>query len=138
MTNEDAIRWLENLKQDTGSQAGMSVTERAINDLNTVKLILCNPQMLTPEMCIRIGQVVTSAIILLKEQEIRELTIDEWKEWKKNPKRNPICELWEHDTSPMWVLNPDTIHEPALLMGKLKLFTGKPTLEQCKAVKWDD
>ena len=114
----------------------MSATEKIINDLNTAKLILCDPGMLTPEMCIRIGQAITSAIVMLKEHEIHELTIDEWKEWKNNPKRNPICELWEHDTSPMWVLNPDTIHEPALLMGKLKLFTGKPTLEQCKEVKW--
>lgn len=73
----------------------------------------------------------------LKEQEVRELTMDEWREWKNNPKRNPICELWEHNTSPMWVLNPDTIHEPALLMGKLKLFTGKPTFEQCKEIKWE-
>ena len=81
---------------------------------------------------------LTDALTLLKEHEIRELTIDEWREWKNNPKRNPICELWEHDTSPMWVLNPDRIHEPALLMGKLKLFTGKPTLEQCKEVKWND
>ena len=78
-----------------------------------------------------------AAIELLKEQEVRELTMDEWREWKNNPKRNPICELWEHDTSPMWVLNPDKVHEPALLMGKLKLFTGKPTFEQCKAVKWE-
>lgn len=77
------------------------------------------------------------ALAMLKEQEVRELTMDEWREWKNNSKRNPICELWEHDTSPMWVLNPDTIHEPALLMGKLKLFTGKPTFEQCKAVKWE-
>ena len=77
------------------------------------------------------------AITLLKEQEVRELTMDEWQEWKNNPKRNPICELWENDTSPMWVLNPDAIHEPALLMGKLKLFTGKPTFEQCKEVKWE-
>ena len=73
---------------------------------------------------------------LLKEQEVRELTMDEWREWKANPKRNPICELWENDTSPMWILNPNNVHEPALLMGKLKLFTGKPTFEQCKAVKW--
>ena len=72
----------------------------------------------------------------LKEQEVRELTMDEWREWKNNPKRNPICKLWEHDTSPMWVLNPNDVHEPALLMGKLKLFTGKPTFEQCRAVKW--
>ena len=69
MINEDAIKWLENLKQDTGSQAGMNVTEKVINGLNTVKLILCNPQMLTPEICIRIGQVVTKAIILLNEQK---------------------------------------------------------------------
>jgi len=80
---------------------------------------------------------VREALALLKEQEVRELTMDEWREWKNNPKRNPICELWEHDTSPMWVLNPNTIHEPALLMGKLKLFTAKPTFEQCKAVKWE-
>ena len=79
-----------------------------------------------------------NAIKMLKEQEVRELTIDEWREWKNNPKRNPICKLWEHDTCPMWVLNPEAIHEPALLMGKLKLFTGKPTFEQCKAVKWND
>ncbi len=80
---------------------------------------------------------IDDAINLLKKQEARELTIDEWREWKANPKRNPICELWENDTSPMWVLTPDKVHEPALLMGKLKLFTGKPTFEQCKAVKWN-
>ena len=85
-----------------------------------------------------IAMVNSEAIVLLKEHEVRELTMDEWREWKNNSKRNPICELWENDTSPMWVLNPDTIHEPALLMGKLKLFTGKPTLEQCKEVKWDE
>ena len=77
------------------------------------------------------------ALALLKEQEARELTIDEWREWKENPKRNPICELWENDTSPMWILNPNDVHEPALLMGKLKLFTGKPTFEQCKEAKWE-
>ena len=47
----------------------MTETERVINDLNVAKLILCNPQMLTPEMCIRIGQAVTNVIGLLKEQE---------------------------------------------------------------------
>ena len=71
-------------------------------------------------------------LAMLKEREIRELTMDEWRKWKENPKRNPICMLWENDTSPMWILNPNDVHEPALLMGKLKLFTGKPTFEQCK------
>lgn len=81
---------------------------------------------------------VYDALALLKEQEVRELSINEWEEWKANPKRDPICELWENDTSPIWILNPDKVHEPALLMGKLKLFTGKPTFEQCKAVKWNE
>ena len=76
------------------------------------------------------------ALELLKEYEVRELTIDEWREWKANPNRNPICRLWENDTSPMWTLNPNDVHEPALLMGKLKLFTGKPTFEQCKEIEW--
>lgn len=77
------------------------------------------------------------ALALLKENKIRELTIEEWQKWKSNPKRDPICKLWENDTSPMWILKPEDVHEPALLMGKLKLFTGKPTFEQCKAVKWE-
>lgn len=81
---------------------------------------------------------MSDAYTLLKEQEVRELTIEEWQKWKANPKRDPICKLWENDTSPMWILNPEDVHEPALLMGKLKLFTRKPTFEQCKAVKWDD
>lgn len=82
------------------------------------------------------NHLTTDVLALLKEQEVRELTIDEWREWKANPKRNPICKLWKNDTSPMWILNPNNVHEPALLMGKLKLFTGKPTFEQCRAVKW--
>ena len=47
----------------------MNATERAINDLNTAKLILCNPQMLTPEMCVKIGHAINSAIDLLTKQE---------------------------------------------------------------------
>lgn len=47
----------------------MNATEKVINDLNVAKLTLCHPQMLNPEMCVRIGQAITSAIVLLKEQE---------------------------------------------------------------------
>lgn len=78
------------------------------------------------------------ALDILKVIKVRELTIEEWQEWKKNPKRDPICMLWENDTTPMWILSPNDVHEPALLIGKLKLFTGKPTFEQCKEVKWDE
>ena len=76
-------------------------------------------------------------VALLKEQEVRELTIEEWYEWKINQKHDPICILWENDYTPMWILNPNDVHEPALLIGKLKLFNGKPTHEQCKAIKWN-
>lgn len=47
----------------------MNSTEKVINDLNVAKCILCNPQMLTPEMCVKIGQAITSAIAILKEQK---------------------------------------------------------------------
>ena len=47
----------------------MSETKKIIDDLNVAKLILCNPQMLTPEMCVRIGLAATNAIDPLKEQE---------------------------------------------------------------------
>jgi hypothetical protein len=54
----------------------MAETERVINDLNVVKITLCNPQMLlTPEMRVRIGQVVTSAIDLLKDQEPKPVKV---------------------------------------------------------------
>lgn len=68
----------------------------------------------------------------------REMTILEWYKWKKDKHRDPICMLWENDDTPFWIMNPNEVHEPALLMGKLKLFTHKPTLEQCKAVKWNN
>ena len=50
----------------------MRETEKTIENLNTAKIILCDQQMLTPEMCVRIGQAVTSSINLLKEQEVRK------------------------------------------------------------------
>ena len=60
------------------SEVGMNSLEKVINDLNVAKHILCNPQMLTPEMCVRIGQAITSAIDQLKEQEAKTGT---W-QWK--------------------------------------------------------
>lgn len=55
--------------------------EKVINDLNVAKLILCNPQTLTFEMKIRIGQAITNGIaILKKEQEAIKPTINEYGE----------------------------------------------------------
>lgn len=134
--DKEANKTMDKIEQIEEERFVETDCHHIINDLETVKIILCKPEMLSPEMCIKIGQVITSAVNLLKEQEVRELTMDEWREWKNNPKRDPICELWENDISPMWILNPNKVHEPALLMGKLKLFTGKPTFEQCKEIKW--
>lgn len=84
-----------------------------------------------------VQEIAKAAFALLEEQKVRELTMEEWQKWRTNTKRDPICMLWENDTSPMWIFNPEDVHEPALLMGKIKLFTGKPTFEQCKAAKWN-
>lgn len=43
--------------------------EKIIENMNVAKAVLCNPNMVTPEMCIKIGQVISVAIDLLKEQE---------------------------------------------------------------------
>ena len=61
-----------------GGEVGMSATEKAINDLNVSKLMLCNSKMLTSEMCVRIGQAINGAIDLLKEQEPIQPTINEY------------------------------------------------------------
>lgn len=46
--------------------------EKVIEDLNIAKNILTFPQMLSPEMRIKIGQAISAAIALLKEQEAVE------------------------------------------------------------------
>ena len=68
----------EHERRVKGGEMEMSATEKAINDLNVSKLMLCNPKMLTSEMCVRIGQAISSAIALLKEQEPIKPTINEY------------------------------------------------------------
>lgn len=64
---------------------GMSATEKVVNDLNVSKLMLCNPKMLTSEMCVRIGQAINGAIDLLKEQEAKKV------EWRIGRAHCPSC-----------------------------------------------
>lgn len=64
----------------------MNATEKVINDLNVAKNILCNPQMLSTEMCIKIGQAITSAIAMLKEQEAVHV--------KKQEPVDPVLDYW--------------------------------------------
>ena len=46
----------------------MTDIEKVIENMNTAKAVLCNPNMVTPEMCIKIGQTISNALFLLKEQ----------------------------------------------------------------------
>ena len=97
-----------------------------IIDLNTAKSVLCVPDMLTDEMRIKIGQVITNAINYIEEHEPHELTREEWEAWKKSSKRDPICKVWKDTKTPFWALYPEDIHEISFLTGDLKLFSGKP------------
>ena len=90
-----------------------------INDLYVAKRIICNPQMHTPEMCIRIGQSITSAIALLKEQG--HMTPEEFKDGLLKM----FSSIWECEIDhPMF---QDTIGE--LMDDVMQLYK--------KAVKWD-
>jgi len=108
MTNEGAIKLLDNLKNYLG-----------------------NPryERLWPYV-----PALDAICEMLKEQEPRELTKEEWGQWKKDERRDPICMIWYGDTTPFWVLRPEEINEPLYLMRKIKLFTKKPLREQ---VEWD-
>ena len=43
--------------------------EKVIENMNIAKAVLCNSNMVTPEMSIKIGQTISDALSLLKEQE---------------------------------------------------------------------
>lgn len=61
-------------------EIGMNATEKVINDLNVAKLMLSSPQILTPEIRVKIGQTITSAIDLLTEHGFDRLFCEPPKE----------------------------------------------------------
>jgi hypothetical protein len=88
---EDAVYNSRTSKKSEDSaltgRGGMMMADRdsVTNDLNIAKSILCNQQMLTPEMYVRIGQSVTNAIDLLKEQEERIKQFELERSWDEKP-----------------------------------------------------
>ena len=84
----------------------MTDTKRVINDLNAAKLILCTPKMITPEMCIKVGQAIESAIDLLKEldERIIKFKLERLKEMEEQIKKFELERSWdEHpDTMGKW------------------------------------
>ena len=132
----------------------MAEAERIINDLNVVKITLCNPQMLlTPEMCVKIGRVINSAIALLKEQEPRVMTLEDvkqaevgtvvWLEWRIESKINSgiffrLINKGIDDSLEFHVLDGFVAARLACYGTEWRCWTSRPTDEQRKAVKWDE
>lgn len=85
-------------------------------------------QELTINECV--DQLKADALSLLKEQEPREITKDEWELWKRDKHRDPLCMYWRGDVTPFWILKPEEAHEPAYLIGDIKIFKGKPDKEK--------
>ena len=79
------------------------------------------------------------ALDLLKAQEPKLITREEWDEWRHRPegKRDPLF-LQLDRTSGVWILKPEAWHEIAFLTGEIKVWNKKPTVEQMMAVKWND
>ena len=64
--------------------------EKVIENMNIAKAVLCNPNMITPEMSIKIGQTISDAISLLKEQKPKT---GHW------IFESQYCEAWSHTCS---------------------------------------
>jgi len=113
----------------------MSATEKVINDLNAAKLMLCNPIMLNPEMCVRIGQAITSAIYLLKEQEEE---IENLKQTAQSMMEG-ICLLKEQEAIP--VVQREIAHMLFWCCGScgVAITDGDKFCRNCgRAVKWNE
>lgn len=75
----------------------MSNREKVISDLETSKIILCNPNMINDSMLIKIGQAITNGIYLLKEQEPVIVRCKDCKYWHPLFKPDGYC-----DCDDMW------------------------------------
>ena len=72
---------------------------------------------------------ISDAIDLLTP---REITKEEWWQWKKYKHRDPLYYIWTDDATltPLLAMKSSDIHEPAYLMGQIKIFNTKPTRAQ--------
>ena len=78
-------------KIEKKGQNQMADKEAIVDDLNVAKLMLCNQQMLTPEMRVRIGQAITNAIHALCEEQPSK-SCSYYAENGKNPCCTYACE----------------------------------------------
>ena len=93
----------------------------------------CNYGAFITNSCI--NGVMADALVLLKAQEPRVLTLDEYKALAEKPKeeRDPVWEEW-HGLRSTWAI-------PNQAYGgygtSWRCWTSRPTEEQMKAVKWE-
>jgi hypothetical protein len=76
-----------------------------------------------------VAPALRDALALLKAQEPREITKEEWEQWKKTPdgKRDPLYFMWVDCAPGCWAMRPEDIHELAYLMGEIKIWNKKPS-----------
>ena len=67
--------------------------EKIIENMNIAKAVLCNPNMVTPEMCIKIGQTISDTLSLLKEQEAQ-------RDYEASVDMAEYCERYEQTYNP--------------------------------------
>ena len=67
--------------------------EKIIENMNIAKAVLCNPNMVTPEMCIKIGQTISDTLSLLKEQEAQ-------RDYEASVDMMEYCERYEQTYNP--------------------------------------
>ena len=67
--------------------------EKIIENMNIAKAVLCNPNMVTPEMCIKIGQTISDALSLLNEQEAQ-------RDYEASVDMMEYCERYEQTYNP--------------------------------------
>ena len=105
----------------------MNDLKKVIEDLNIAKTILIFPQMLSPEMCIRIGQAISAAIDLLKKQEKEIKALRLLVEWAEE------CDFGFDQFPDEYELYKDEIKDMKYIDGMIHI--AKRTLEDHGAFK---
>lgn len=82
-------------------------------------------------------EVLQGVLALLKEQEPKVITQEEWDKWRHIPngKRDPL--YVQHSTGGWWILNHSNWMEIAFLTGEIRIWTSRPTKEQMEVIPWN-
>ena len=84
-------------------------------------------------------RMMVDAIDLLRAQEPREITKEEWEQWKKTPdgKRDPLYFMWVDCAPGLWITSHERINEVAYLTGEIKIWNKKPSYDVMMKIQQD-